>query len=353
MAGSPGTCPFSTIPGSSNWPPIHSTGDLEECPHDRGFFDRAIVEQAKELTADRRLAAALMSPHLTNDDLLEARFFDTRAHSGERWSRNPTCWRYMDLLSLLTILQNECLHFTRLRDMHRHDPKEGTGGLLTDVVNDPIRPSMMVSPPDPRVEEQNRLEVEAIEAELRIPLAERYSNVRERVRKWDEANTSVYMTSWHTKEIDSDFMWRVYGKYEYGFAVVSSVQDVVEAIAAGGLDRSKIGCGFVVYPTRDELIRDKYEDMMGSYASFMIKSPQHAQENELRVFVKAIRAVRSCDLKVALPKLVHRIRISPFVPRWALKPLLDTLNPICDEKGVSRVQHGIGSIRDSDACDDL
>ena len=57
----------------------------------------------------------------------------------------------MDLLSLLAILQNETLHFTHITDLYRYDPHEGTGGLLINVVNDPIPPSMSVFPPDPRL----------------------------------------------------------------------------------------------------------------------------------------------------------------------------------------------------------
>ena len=88
---------------------------------------------------------------MTNDELEDAKFFNTFAHSGTRWARDPTCWRYMDLLSLLAILQNETIHFTHIMDLYRYDPHEGTGGLLINVVNDPIQPSVMVSPPDIRV----------------------------------------------------------------------------------------------------------------------------------------------------------------------------------------------------------
>lgn len=135
-------------------------------------------------------------------------------------------------------------------------------------------------------------------------------------------------------------------KYEYGFAVVSSVQDLVYSIRDEGIDLCKLGYGFVVYPTRDQLIREKFEDSMGSFAAFMIKSPQYSQENEFRIFVKAREHVASCDLRVDLRKLVKSIRISPLVPRWAVRPILATLNPICITKGLPPVESGIGSLRD-------
>ncbi len=252
----------------------------------------------------------------------------------------------MDFLSLLAILQNDALHFTHITDLYRYDTHEGTGGLLTNVVNNQITPSIMVAPPDPRFEKQNRKEIEGIKAELRIPLAEQLPKFREKVKQWDKENDAVYISSWHTNAIDSDFMWRIYGKYEYGFAVVSSVQDLVCSITDGGADLQKIGCGFVLYPTQDERIRDKPEKAMGSFAAFMIKSPQYSPENEFRVFVKGKKRVPSCDFKVNLRKLVHSIRISPLVPRWAVRPLLETLNPLCRAKGLAMVESGIGSLRE-------
>jgi hypothetical protein len=46
---------------------------------------------------------------MTNEDLEDVEFFNRFAHSGTRWTRDPTCRRYMDLLSLLAMLQNETL----------------------------------------------------------------------------------------------------------------------------------------------------------------------------------------------------------------------------------------------------
>jgi len=252
----------------------------------------------------------------------------------------------MDLVSLLAILQNETLHFAHITDLYHYDPHEGTGGLLINVVNDPIPPRMLTAPSNTGVDAENQREIEAIIAELQIPLANQLPQFRERVRRWDDENDSIYISSWHVNSIDSDFMWRIYGKYEYGFALVSSVQDLVHSIRDSGIDGRKIGCGFVVYPTRDQLIRERLDETMGSCAAFMIKSPQYSPENEFRVFIKARKRVTSCDLKVNLRRLVHGVRISPFVPRWAVRPLLQTLNPLCNAKGLPAVEAGIGSLRE-------
>src|SRR5258708_30270154 len=135
---------------------------------------------------------------MRNEDLVDSRFLDTFAHSGTRWQRNPTCWRYMDLLSLLATLHTEALHFTHVADLYRYDPHEGTGGLLINVVNDPIPPSRIGFPPDPHSDEPNRKKIKAIEAELHVPIDEQLPRFKEKVSEWDRANDAIYISSWHT-----------------------------------------------------------------------------------------------------------------------------------------------------------
>jgi len=274
---------------------------------------------------------------MNNQQLEDVPKIDTFAHSGTRWARNPTCWRYMDLLSLIAILQNETLHFSHIADLYKYDPEEGTGGLSIDAVKLPITPSISAYPSTPKIENEAAREIAHIKAELEMPLSERIPLSIEKVKEWDKANRNLYISSWHANDIESDFMWRVYGK-EYGFAVVSSVHDLVQSLNVDGIGPSKIGFGFVVYPTRDELIRDKFEESVGSIASFMIKPPEYSPENEFRLFLKSKRKVQSCDMRVDLTKLIHSIQISPLIPSWAEIPLLNTLNPICLKKGLPEIQ---------------
>lgn len=140
----------------------------------------------------------------------------------------------MDFLALISILHREELHFTQISDLYRYDPHEGTGGALINVVRYPITPSLLVTPSNPEVEERNRKEVENIERELAIPLSEQLPELKDKVRVWDQENDTVYISCWHANEIDSDFMWRVYGRYEYGIAVKSSVQAPMYSIRDGG-----------------------------------------------------------------------------------------------------------------------
>jgi len=275
---------------------------------------------------------------MKNSDLKEVRPINTFAHSGTRMSRDPRVWRYMDLLSLLCLLQNKELHFSRLRDLQKYDHNEGTGGLLIDVVNNPIKPSIHVYPPNPDIESRNNEEIQKIEAELKIPLSEKLVGYKKQVKDWDQENANVYISCWHTNPIDSDFMWKLYAKYEYGFAIVSSAHDVVNSLLVDGIKPAKIGWGFIVYPTRDELIRNRLDEEVGSVAAFIIKHPSFSHENEFRVFVKTLEDVDSCDMKVNINKLIHEIQLSPLVPDWAHDPLHKTLNPICEQHGITLIK---------------
>lgn len=118
-------------------------------------------------------------------------FFNTYANSGTQWARNPTCWRYMDFLSLIAILQTKMLHFTNLNDLHKYDPSEGTGGLLIDVVNDPIRPRIIMVPSSAEVDAENAREIQWLKSELARPIAQQLPHYRQTVAGWDRDNRDV------------------------------------------------------------------------------------------------------------------------------------------------------------------
>lgn len=286
---------------------------------------------------------------MRNAELVEAMCVNTFAHSGTRYTRDPRVWRYMDLLSLISLLHREELHFTPLADLAVWDVNEGTGGLSVDVVNSPIPPSILVYPPNEAQELRNQEEIKRVHDELSIPLADNLPRFKAQVAEWDSENSNVHISCWHTNEIESDFMWRVYAKQEYGFAIVSSAQSLVRSLLVGDIEGRKIGFGFVVYPTRDQVVRQSLDRYLGSTAAFMVKHPEFAHENEFRVFVRTREPRASCSMKVCLRDLVHAIRLSPLVPNWAEEPLLQTLNPICEQKGIPLVGRTNTPLRDGSA----
>ena len=130
-------------------------------------------------------------------------------------------------------------------------------------------------------------------------------------------------------------MWRVYSRDDHGIAIVSSAQDLVHSFV--GVDLIKIGFGFVVYPYRDALIRDRLTEGYYALPPFLIKTKSFEPEREFRVFVKTKVPVDSCDLDVDLTKLIHEVRISPLAAPWIDEAVRETLNPICDGIGIPKV----------------
>ena len=122
---------------------------------------------------------------------------------------------------------------------------------------------------------------------------------------------------------------------DHGVALVTSAHALVESFS--GVDSRKIGFGFVVYPYRDALVRDRLTEGHYSLPPFLIKTKAFEPECEFRVFVQTKNPTDSCDLDVDLNKLVHEIRISPLAPRWVDDAVRATLDPICDRLGIPKV----------------
>lgn len=265
---------------------------------------------------------------MTDDDLLDCKHHGVAPPSGT--FDDPTLWKYMDILSLFSILHNECLHFSRLSELHRFDPNEGTGGLSINVENAVLTPSSFSIPITVESIARNRRELRRVKNQLNVAHSVPISKWREQVKKWDRSNKNVFISCWHTNEHESDFMWRVYAKYEYGFAITSHRRDLLGCFE--NMSREKVGCDYVAYPTLDELFQHELHRTMGPDAAFLIKHRDFVAEREFRLFVRSKQPTKSCDLKVSLQKLVKGVHISPLVPEWAEDALFETLRPICDAK---------------------
>jgi hypothetical protein len=77
----------------------------------------------------------------------------------------------MDVVSLLSLLQNKRLHFTKLKDLCRFDVNEGTGGLSIET-RGIIAPPMSF-PPDPDSDAYFYKKLAETDKELKIPLTSR------------------------------------------------------------------------------------------------------------------------------------------------------------------------------------
>jgi len=272
---------------------------------------------------------------MTTDELIDQKWHNTWSASGSQWSRDPKLTRYMTLPSLLALLHSSKLHFTKLTELRKYDTHEGVGGLMNNLIQTPISPGFFMSPSTPEFEAKQAEIVERIKAELSIPYEEQWPKFKVQVAKGDKEYANVFVSCWHQSFAFTDFMWRVYAGYDHGVALVTSAHGLVESFSE--IDSRKIGFGFVVYPYRDALVRDRLTEGHYSLPPFLIKTKAFEPECEFRVFVQTKNPTDSCDLDVDLNKLVHEIRISPLAPRWVDDAVRATLDPICDRLGIPKV----------------
>lgn len=241
----------------------------------------------------------------------------------------------MTLPGLLAVLHRSQLHFSKLTDLRRFDIHEGVGGLMNNIIQTPISSGIFMSPSTPEFEAQQAAVVENIKRELSIPYEDQWPKFKAQVAKWDQEYANVFISCWHQAFDFTDFMWRVYSRDDHGVAVVTSAHSLMDSFC--GVDPQEIGFGFVVYPYRDELIRDRLAHGHDTLPPFLIKTKAFEPECEFRVFVRSKASVDSCDLDVDLRKLIHEIRISPLAPRWVDDAVRTTLNPICERVGIPKV----------------
>jgi hypothetical protein len=282
---------------------------------------------------------------ISNSKLLDVPTIFNCGPNGTQLIRNPTCWRYLDLLSLLTLLKKEELHFTRLKDLQKYDPREGTGGLFTDVVNSNLQPSMLVIPATAASIQRDIKEMQDLNDKLNIPIQSQRTQFVGEINKWDQLNNNIHISCWHTNTIDIDFMWRVYGACHYGFAIEAEAVNLLNAFWNAGIARKKIGCGFVLYSTRDEIIRMQVPFDVKQYFAFLIKSPDFKPENELRIFVNTTEAVDSCDVPFDISTAIRCIHISPLMPEWAVDSVMEIVNQLCASKGLPNVVYRPRGVR--------
>lgn len=263
---------------------------------------------------------------------MDQKCHNTWSASGSKLSRDPKLARYMTLPSLLALLHHGKLHFTKLADLRRYDAHEGVGGLMNNIIQTPISSGSFMSPSTPEFEAEQAAIVNRIKAELSLPYEEQWPKFKAQVAKWDEEYANVFVSCWHENFGFTDFMWRVYARDDHGVALVTSAHALIESFA--GIDPRKLGFGFVVYPYRDAIVRDRLTEGHYALPPFLIKTKAFEPECEFRVFVQSTGPIDSCDLSIDLKKLIHEIRISPLAPKWVDDAVRKTLDPICERIGI-------------------
>lgn len=281
---------------------------------------------------------------MKTEELLDQKWHNTFSVSGSTWSKDPKLARYMTLPSLLALLHRGKLHFTKLADLRRYDAHEGVGGLMNNIFQTPISSGSTMLPSEPEIEAKQAATVEREKAEHSLPYEELWPKFKAQVAKWDVEYANVFVSCWHENFGFTDFMWRVYARDDHGVALVTSAQALVESFS--GIDPGKLGFGFVVYPYRDALVRNRLTEGHYALPPFLIKTKAFEPEREFRVFVQPKDQIDSCDLDIDLKRLIHEIRISPLASKWVDDAVRKTLDPICERIGIPKVAERERNLRE-------
>jgi DUF2971 family protein len=128
------------------------------------------------------------------------------------------------------------------------------------------------------------------------------------------ARTNICANSWHIGEEESEAMWRLYGRYEDGLAIVSRMPAIRDAFR----DHNVTG-GCVDYSGR-EFKPGTTEQNLLQWAT--TKRPSYEYEKEFRVLVHRDRGnddeLAGVSLGIDPHRLIEEVVLSPRMQRWQI-----------------------------------
>lgn len=249
------------------------------------------------------------------------KFRGFRHHPGNR-----EVWRYMDLPSLLWILENEKLYFS----------------LPTDDFDDQYETTL------PRAwyefrEDQWR-EIGGHWGHDPDEFVQRHTNRRENMRD------NIYVSCWHANQTESAAMWGLYGASKYTVAIRTTVDGLRGAFHSQ--DEYAIAVGDVKYvdfdSSEDEIddedmdkIRSVHSGNADSVGLTLLKRKEFQHEKEIRCVVldgvvqdwlkrnTDYSPKQSVEPPVNVPvdvdKLIEEIRLSPGAEDWFINTAIDAI----------------------------
>jgi len=205
-------------------------------------------------------------------------------------------WRYLDLGRYLSLLSSSTLHFTRIDRFE--DKWEG------------------------EYPELSLARLRQMEDMLGAPGTLRGSN------RW--MKNTIFANCWHEADYESAAMWRLYGEEGFNLALVTTVDNISNALAVE--TRHTVYCGRVKYVD----YKKDFVSVGNALTPFLRKRKSFAFETEVRLLVwdvpipkikkgskpkidtstTADRKIAGIDAKVKLPKLISKVLVSPKAPDW-------------------------------------
>ena len=215
------------------------------------------------------------------------------------FSAESTIWRYIDFSKFLDMLDSGYLFFTRLSELKKLDPYEGS----------------------------------------LVPFLPNYKNGEssEMVRESNESISNNYFVScWYLNDVESAALWKLCPKSDESIAIKSKVERLENSIEHSGVD---IILTAVEYG--HEEVRNKYKDKSNGISGDDIvftkrRCFEHEKELRLTIYNDGSPLPFSPDkkgllLKVNLEEMISEIIISPEAPFW----IVDLVKRVTKKYGLS------------------
>lgn len=225
---------------------------------------------------------------------------------------NLNLWRYMDIPSFLSLLIDESLTFVRA-DLFE-DKYEGTLPILTAEM----------------IDTSSRKQIE------KGILDKQYWNYSEILNK---DNKNVYLNCWCNENHEMVHMWKIYSK-ENGIAIETDYEKIKESF----ISEEK------VFPTEIKYLdykKDIVDWKSNGLTVYTLKRKEYKSENEFRLILPYPRIIEDkviqiketenrgrfrkelylntpvIKCKVNPTKLITKIHVSPYAPKWYLSLIID------------------------------
>lgn len=209
---------------------------------------------------------------------------------------NVRVWRYMSFTKLISLLESQCLFFSRADKLG--DPFEGSLPIFNIFLRNG---SIAMFPPSKRAKNSKVKEDE--------------SNIMKLIRK------HVAVNCWHMNNEESAAMWKLYMKGNEGTAIQSTYKKLKDSIS----DAKQIYLGMVKYI---DYLRDQIETNI-MLSPFMYKRKSYEHEREVRALITDLQVdnmwkndlfketiQEGRKIQVDMGVLIETIYVAPYSPVW-------------------------------------
>lgn len=229
---------------------------------------------------------------------------------------NDVLWRYMDFTQYVSIIENERLHFSRPDQFN--DKFEGT--LPDTNVNqrrDWAREIQLAEELRDRIDDIT--EEFQLDGDNKEELIDAYF---ERINQNMLRQTAL--NCWHKEPREKAAMWNIYGSSEYGVAVQTTFNDLldsVEVLSPSHSDMNSDGDINEYLVGEVEYIDYRIESIPDTFVHpYFYKRDSFSNENEVRIAHVKIEEQNVGEngeyVDVGVESLVNEVRLEPSSPDW-------------------------------------